>query len=98
MQIPMLCLSWAIVGQGFYELSNINLMEQEMIHYLLWDLTISEPNLTAFADRIKESTVALYFVVTNKSCEKDSFRKGVIEERQTVSPELTSNPLCTRCC
>ena len=61
-----------------------------MIHYLSWDLTISESDLAAFADHIKASTVALYFVVANKSCEKDSFGKGVIEERQTVPPELAS--------
>ena len=45
--------SWAIVGQGFYQLRDVNLMAQEMIHYLSWDLTISGPDLTAFADRIK---------------------------------------------
>src|ERR1700761_6264583 len=40
-------------GQGFYKLHDINLMEQEMIHYLLWDLTIPGPDLTVFADCTK---------------------------------------------
>src|ERR1700761_7430492 len=70
-------------------------MEQEMIHYLLWDLTISRPNLAAFADSIKANykkgvPKAPYVIIPNKSCEKDSFGKGVIEERQTVASELAS--------
>ena len=40
-------------GQQFYKLCDSNLMEQEMIHYLSWDLTISGPDLTAFADHTK---------------------------------------------
>ena len=66
-----------------------------MIHYLSWDLTISGPDLAAFADRIKANykkgiPKAPYVVIPDKSREKDSFGKGVIEERQTVALELTS--------
>ena len=65
-------------------------MEREIIHYLSWDLTISRPDLTVFADCIKANykkgvPKASYVVIPNKSHEKDSFRKGVIEERQTVA-------------
>ena len=66
-----------------------------MIHYLLWDLTISWPDLAAFADRIKANykkgvPKASYVVIPDKSREKDSFVKGVLEERQTVAPEPAS--------
>jgi len=66
-----------------------------MIHYLSWDLTISGPNLAAFADSIKANykkgvPKASYVVIPDKSCEKDSFGKGVIEERQTVASEPAS--------
>src|ERR1700761_8727631 len=64
-------------------------MEREMIHYLLWDLIILRPNLTAFADRIKASTMTVYVVITNMSREKDSFGNGVIE-RQTIASEPAS--------
>src|ERR1700761_6766751 len=37
-----------------------------------------------------------YVVIPDKSCEKDSFGKGVIEERQTVAPEPTSAKKPTR--
>src|ERR1700761_8219455 len=82
-------------SQGFYERHDVNLMEQEMIHYLLWDLTISGPNLRAFADSIKANykkgvPKAPYVVIPDKSCENDSFGKGVIEERQTVASEPAS--------
>ena len=66
-----------------------------MIHYPSWDLTISGPNLAAFADSIKANykkgvPKAPYVVIPDKSCEKDSFGKGVIEERQTVTSEPAS--------
>ena len=82
-------------GQAFYELRDINLMEQEMIHYPSWDLTISGPNPTAFADSIKANykkgvPKAPYVVIPDKSRGKDSFGKGVIEERETVASEPTS--------
>jgi hypothetical protein len=35
--------SWAIIGQGFYEMSDINLMEREMIKHLAWDLGLALP-------------------------------------------------------
>src|SRR6201996_1973441 len=70
-------------------------MEREMIHYLPWDLTISRPDLAAFKDCIKANykkgvPKAPYVVIPDKSCEKDSFGKGVLEERQTVTPEPAS--------
>jgi hypothetical protein len=89
--------SWAIVGQGFYDLRDVNLMEREMIHYLSWDLTISGPDLQAFTDRIKNNyrkgvPKAPYVVIPDRSREKDPFGKGVIEERVTDMPAKLPPP------
>src|SRR6201996_6900248 len=59
------------------------------------DCDISGPNLAAFANSIKANykkgvPKAPYVVIPDKSCEKDSFGKGVIEERQTVASEPAS--------
>jgi len=88
--------SWAIVGQGFYDLRDVNLMEREMIHYLSWDLTISGPDLATFTDRVKATyrkgvPKTAYVVVPDTSREKDHFGKGSIEvEKKPVISVDTS--------
>jgi len=85
--------SWAIVGQGFYELRDVNLMEREMIHYLSFDLTIPGSVLEQFTQTVR--TVykrgvpkTPYNVTPDKSRENDYFGKGTleIEMKSTVAP------------
>ena len=56
-------------------------------------------SLSAFADRIKTNykkgvPKASYVTISDTSHKKDSFRKGVIEERQTIAtePALAKKP------
>jgi Cyclin, N-terminal domain len=76
--------SWAIVGQGFYELRDVNLMEREMIHYLSFDLTITAAELEKFTLNVKANyrrgvPKSVYVVVQDKTRENDHFGKGTLE-------------------
>jgi hypothetical protein len=76
--------SWAIVGQGFYELRDVNLMEREMIHYLSFDLTITGAELEKFTGSVRQTykrgvPKTAYVVVPDKSRENDYFGKGTLE-------------------
>jgi len=76
--------SWAIVGQGFYELRDVNLMEREMIHYLSFDLTISAGELEKFTQSVRQTYKrgvprTPYPVVPDRSRENDYFGKGSLE-------------------
>lgn len=85
--------SWAIVGQGFYELRDVNLMEREMIHYLSFDLTIPGSELEQFTQTVRATykrgvPKTAYHVIPDKSRENDYFGKGTleIEMKTTTAP------------
>jgi hypothetical protein len=46
--------SWSIVGQGMFQLREINQMEREMCQYLDWELNIKPSTLTEFEDMVRK--------------------------------------------
>ncbi|KAF8314905.1 hypothetical protein DL93DRAFT_2079503 [Clavulina sp. PMI_390] len=45
--------SWAVVGQGMFQLREINQMEREMCGYLEWQLNIDPTELAHFTERVQ---------------------------------------------
>lgn len=50
--------SWSIVAQGLFNLREINQMEREMCNYLDWELTVDNPILSEFENRIRRDFYA----------------------------------------
>ena len=46
--------SWSIVGQGMFQLREINQMEREMCQYLDWELNIEPGTLKEFEDMVRK--------------------------------------------
>jgi Cyclin, N-terminal domain len=46
--------SWSIVGQGMFQLREINQMEREMCQYLDWELNVEPSTLKEFEDMVRK--------------------------------------------
>ena len=46
--------SWSIVGQGMFQLREINQMEREMCQYLDWELNVEPGTLKEFEDMVRK--------------------------------------------
>ena len=46
--------SWSIVGQGMFQLREINQMEHEMCQYLNWELNVEPGTLKEFEDMVRK--------------------------------------------
>ncbi|KAH8835553.1 hypothetical protein DL96DRAFT_64634 [Flagelloscypha sp. PMI_526] len=46
--------SWSIVAQGLFSLREMNQMERELCSYLDWELTVADPILTDFTNRVEQ--------------------------------------------
>jgi hypothetical protein len=44
--------SWSIVGQGMFQLREVNQMEREMCQYLDWELNVEPSTLKEFEDMV----------------------------------------------
>ncbi|KZP27605.1 hypothetical protein FIBSPDRAFT_710041, partial [Athelia psychrophila] len=46
--------SWGIVGQGMFQLREVNQMEREMCQYLDWELNVEPQTLAAFEEMVRK--------------------------------------------
>ncbi|KZP05161.1 hypothetical protein FIBSPDRAFT_967529 [Athelia psychrophila] len=46
--------SWGIVGQGMFQLREVNQMEREMCQYLDWELSVEPQALAAFEEMVRK--------------------------------------------
>jgi hypothetical protein len=46
--------SWSIVGQGMFQLREVNQMEREMCQYLDWELNVEPSTLLEFENMVRE--------------------------------------------